>query len=211
MELPVLAEGLLLLPYLSGGTAQDLIDNLRPGEKIPLKRILQIMGDIGRGLLAFHKKNPPLAFRDLKPANILLDASSNRALLIDLGSVSPARLRLTSRRESVALQELCAETVTAPFRAPELFDPKSDQVIDERTDVWAYGCTLWALAYGCSPFDGSMTAAVGGQLTFPRSCEYGPVFQKLLRDILVTDPLLRLGMEDVLRRVEGLEGSLGGV
>ncbi|ORY49502.1 hypothetical protein BCR33DRAFT_637923, partial [Rhizoclosmatium globosum] len=98
----------------------------------------------------------PLAFRDLKPANILLDASSNRALLIDLGSVSPARLRLTSRRESVALQELCAETVTAPFRAPELFDPKSDQVIDERTDVWAYGCTLWALAYGCSPFDGSM-------------------------------------------------------
>lgn len=55
---------------------------------------------------------------------------------MDLGSVAPARVQITSRHEALALQELCAETATAPFRAPELFDPPSNGNIDERTDVW---------------------------------------------------------------------------
>jgi serine/threonine kinase 16 len=70
---------------------------------------------------------------------------------MDLGSVAPARLSITSRKEAVALQELCAETVTAPFRAPELFDLPSDALIDERTDIWALGCTIFAMAYRNSP------------------------------------------------------------
>jgi serine/threonine kinase 16 len=70
---------------------------------------------------------------------------------MDLGSVSPARVRITSRREAMALQELCAETVTAPFRAPELFEPRSDMIVDEKTDVWAFGCTVYAMAYRTSP------------------------------------------------------------
>ncbi|KAI9344104.1 kinase-like domain-containing protein [Obelidium mucronatum] len=214
MELPVLAEGLLLLPYYGGGTAQDLIDSIPPGDCLPLSKILEIGADVARGLLAFHKKNPPLAFRDLKPANILLNSSptaSPHAILMDLGSVAPARVRLTTRREAVALQELCAETVTAPFRAPELFDPNSDAVIDERSDVWAFGCTLWALAYQHPPFDGSMTAAVGGQLIFPPRDAYGPQFRSLLTDILVTDARQRVFMDQILIRIENLASSLGSV
>ncbi|KAJ3025397.1 UNVERIFIED_CONTAM: Serine/threonine-protein kinase 16 [Siphonaria sp. JEL0065] len=196
MELPVLAEGLLLLPYFGGGTVQDLIDSIAPGDSLSLS-------------YPNSKKNPPLAFRDLKPANILLSLPPNeKAILMDLGSVTPARVRLTTRREAVALQELCAETVTAPFRAPELFDPNSDAVIDERSDVWAFGCTLWAMAYQHPPFDGSMTAAVGGQLIFPPQGAYGPQFRLLLTDILVTDPRQRLQMGQVLIRIENLLGSL---
>jgi serine/threonine kinase 16 len=71
----------------------------------------------------------------MKPANILLDAQGE-AVLMDLGSVTEARLQLKSRREAISLQDLCAETVTAPFRPPELFDPPSHGLIDESTDVW---------------------------------------------------------------------------
>ncbi|KAJ3058548.1 Serine/threonine-protein kinase 16, partial [Podochytrium sp. JEL0797] len=215
MEMPVLAEGLLLLPYYGGGTVQDLIDNLKPGETLPLTRILEIAADVARGLLAFHKKSPPLAFRDLKPANILLSSPTHtpthpqRAILMDLGSVAPARLRITTRREAVALQELCAETVTAPFRAPELFDPSSDSVVDERSDTWAFGCVLWCLAYQAPPFDGSMTAAVSGQVQFPMRDAYGEQFRRLVREVLVTDPKERLFMDQVLMKVENLLGSLG--
>ncbi|KAJ3230470.1 Serine/threonine-protein kinase 16 [Chytriomyces hyalinus] len=209
MDLPVLAEGLLVLPYYGGGTVQDLIDSIPPGDSLELKRILEIGVDVAKGLIAFHKKNPPLAFRDLKPANVLLQIGElNHAILMDLGSVAPARIKLTSRRDAVALQELCAETVTAPFRAPELFDPSSDAVIDERSDVWAFGCTLWAMAYQTPPFDGSMTAAVGGQLIFPSREPYGPAFRALLKDILVTDIRQRLFMDQVLIRVENLLGSI---
>ena len=70
-----------------------------------------------------------------QPANVLL-GDHNNAVLMDLGSVTLARLQIKSRREAVALQELCAETVTAPFRAPELFDPASDTLITEAVDIW---------------------------------------------------------------------------
>lgn len=137
-------EGLLLLPFYPGGTVQDLIDK---HQKIPLKRILSITADICRGLIAFHTKN--LSFRDLKPANCLIDGAG-RAVLMDLGSVSTARLAINSRKEALALQELCAESCTAPFRAPELFDPPSDSVINETCDIWF----PWVLTLGlwAAPF-----------------------------------------------------------
>ena len=143
-------EGLLLLPFYKRGTVQDLIDKTLPTDYIPLKTILTITMGICKGLLAFHQHRPPLAFRDLKPANVLLD-DSGEAVLMDLGSVAPARLAINSRKEAIALQDLTAETVTAPFRAPELFDPPSQGVIDESTDVWALGCVLYAMAFRVSP------------------------------------------------------------
>lgn len=51
----------------------------------------------------------------------------------------------------MTLQDLCAETVTAPFRPPELMDVPSTIEIDERTDSWSLGCTIYAIAFGQSP------------------------------------------------------------
>ncbi|KAJ3082270.1 Serine/threonine-protein kinase 16, partial [Physocladia obscura] len=130
LELPLLAEGRLLLPYYDQGSLQDLIDSAT--SPLPLQRILLIATAIADGLLSFqfvhlpclsdaNKTNmptnyspfsnlsPPLAFRDLKPANVLL-CPKHTAVLIDLGSVAPARVSLSSRRDAIALQELCAET-----------------------------------------------------------------------------------------------------
>ncbi|KAJ3159486.1 Serine/threonine-protein kinase 16 [Irineochytrium annulatum] len=218
-------EALLLLPYYGGGTVQDLIDKTPREACVDLRTILSIAVDAARGLQAFHSKNPPLAFRDLKPANILLD-DSGRAVLMDLGSVAPARVNISNRREALALQELCAETVTAPYRAPELFEPSTGMMVDERSDVWSLGCCIYAMAYGESPsasgwrianmrtptVDGSATAAVGGAVRFPQGKDpYGPPLRKLITTMLSTNAQARPSVVECIQAMENLLGSLGGV
>jgi serine/threonine kinase 16 len=75
------SEGLLLLPFYNKGTVQDLIEK---NEEISLKDICSISRDICKGLEAFHNAVPSLSFRDLKPANVLIN-DNNRAVLMDLG------------------------------------------------------------------------------------------------------------------------------
>lgn len=130
------SEGLLLLPFYPGGTCQDLIDRSTPSQRVLLKTILSLTADICQGLLDIHAKG--LAYRDLKvhtrlfvpfyiytqPANVIID-EHGRAILMDLGSVTTAKVVINSRKEALALQELAGETCTAPYRAPELFEVPS--------------------------------------------------------------------------------------
>jgi serine/threonine kinase 16 len=66
--------------------------------RISTKLLRQLFLDTCSGLKAFHSHVPPFAFRDLKPANIIID-DQGRGCLIDLGSVSVARLNITDRKE----------------------------------------------------------------------------------------------------------------
>lgn len=49
------------------------------------------------------------------------------------------------------MQEWAAEHCSAPYRAPELWDCPSNSDIDERTDIWSLGCTLYAIMYAVTP------------------------------------------------------------
>ena len=54
-------------------------------------------------------------------------------------------------------------------RAPELFEVPSNCTITTKTDVWSLGCSIFATAFGASPFDGSALAANSGRIVFPKS------------------------------------------
>lgn len=74
-------------------------------------------------------------------------------VLIDLGSAAPLRLEVKSRKEALTVQDEAAIHTTAPFRPPELLDVKSECVIDGSADVFMLGATLFAMAFGRSPFE----------------------------------------------------------
>jgi serine/threonine kinase 16 len=52
--------------------------------------------------------------------------------------------------------------MTATFRPPEWFDVPSPAQLDAgAADVWAAGCTLYALMYGQSPFQLAINQVCG--------------------------------------------------
>ncbi|KAF2235070.1 kinase-like protein [Viridothelium virens] len=115
------------------------------------------------------------AHRDIKPGNIMIDDDGKTPILMDLGSLAPSPIAITSRSLALAVQDTAAEHSTMPYRAPELFDVKTGSIVDTKVDVWSLGCTLYACLVGKSPFEarseetgGSLSLCVlGGDWRFP--------------------------------------------
>ncbi|KAI9290283.1 other/NAK protein kinase [Umbelopsis sp. AD052] len=158
----------------------------------------------------------PYAHRDIKPGNVLIADDGKTPILMDFGSVARARVNITNRQMAIAQQDLAAQQCSMPYRAPELFDVKTDSVLDEKVDVWSLGCTLYAMAYGQSPFEanmneqgGSMALAVlNGQFKFPTDPQLERLYGQGLRDfitwMLSINPSQRPDIHQVIERAEQL-------
>ncbi|KAL2814825.1 MFS general substrate transporter [Aspergillus granulosus] len=117
----------------------------------------------------------PYSHRDIKPGNIMIDDDGQTPILMDLGSLAPSPIAITSRSLALAVQDTAAEQSTMSYRAPELFDVKTGSIIDTKVDIWSLGCTLYACLVGKSPFEarseetgGSLSMCVlGGDWRFP--------------------------------------------
>jgi serine/threonine kinase 16 len=139
-------EFLMLMPLYPSGSLLDRTEQHRKeGSRMPERTILKIFAKILEAVAQFHEHDPPWAHRDIKPANVLLDG--DEPILMDFGSTKPARVKIKSRTEALLMQEDAAQNCSMPYRAPELFDLPSDATIDERTDVFSLGATLYAM--GC--------------------------------------------------------------
>lgn len=57
-------------------------------------------------------------------------------ILMDFGSAVRARIQVRTRQEALLQQDLAAEHSSMPYRAPELFDVKTNTVLDEKVDIW---------------------------------------------------------------------------
>jgi len=152
------------MPFYKKGTLSSLLEENRanPIHHVYMKesQILKMFLSACNAVKEFHKRNPPLSHNDIKPGNLLV-SDSGELVLFDFGSVSNARHTIKSRKEALELQEWSESNMTALYKAPELFDVSSDCTVDERTDIWALGCTLFAMCFNVSPFE---TEATGGSI-----------------------------------------------
>ncbi|XP_015598408.1 serine/threonine-protein kinase 16 [Cephus cinctus] len=203
------SEVLIILPYYHKGTlANELERRARTNDYLSARDILNIFLQICEGVKAFHDVKPePLAHRDLKIANIVLGEAMT-PVIMDLGSVTQARVKVCGAQAAQTLQDIAAERCSMPYRAPELFNVESYCMVDERTDIWSLGCILYALCYFKSPFDAvyergdSVALAVmSANITFPENAPYNEDMQNLILSMLKVNPMERPYIYTVIENV----------
>lgn len=211
-------EAYLLFPVHLDGTLLDHAKVMQTKKEFfSTSDVLQIFYQICAGLKHMHSLEPPYAHNDVKPGNILITRRKGQpplAILMDFGSARPARKQIRSRSEALQLQEWAAEHCSAPFRAPELWDCPSHTDIDERTDVWSLGCTLYAIMYGVSPFEyalgesgGSLQLAIlNAQIKWPAGPNppYPDALHQFVRWMLQPQPAVRPRIDDIVIHVDKL-------
>jgi serine/threonine protein kinase/HEAT repeat protein len=139
------ADGLpyLVMEYVPGSSLQQLLDRDGP---LAVEEILRIGAQAATGLAAAHKQG--LIHRDVKPANILLDANGN-VRLTDFG--------LARAVDDTTLTQTGTIAGTPQYMAPE---QARGAPLDHRADLFSLGSVLYALCTGRPPFRASTTVAV---------------------------------------------------
>ena len=129
----------LIMRYVEGTDLRALIDS--EGELEP-ERAARIVAQVAAALAAAHRRD--LIHRDVKPANVLIDAGGERdhAYLTDFGIARHAAATSGLTRTGSVIG-------TLDYLAPERIQ---DQGGDGRADVYALGCVLFEALTGMLPF-----------------------------------------------------------
>ncbi len=146
----------LVMEYLEGET---LAIRLLRGP-LPLDQVLRYSIEIVDALDKAHRKG--ITHRDLKPGNIML--TKNGAKLLDFGL---AKLRQTTEKIPVSQMATLSQNPTVQgmllgtvqYMAPEQVEGNND-LIDARTDIFAFGAVLYEMATGKRAFEGKTSASV---------------------------------------------------
>jgi hypothetical protein len=135
----------MVLEYLEGQTLRRVIT----GEKLSPQRAVELMVPVARALVCAHRLN--IVHRDLKPDNVFVTTTGTLKVL-DFGIAalfedSAAETRGESDRDLSATHE-SAVAGTLPYMAPEQFQKG---VVDQRSDLWAFGIILFEMLTGHHP------------------------------------------------------------
>jgi serine/threonine protein kinase len=74
----------LVMEYVAGGDLQHRLDTIGAGARMSESNVLAMARQLLDVLQFLHSQKPPIVYRDLKPANVMID-HHGRAMLVDFG------------------------------------------------------------------------------------------------------------------------------
>ena len=116
--------------------AEDI--EVKVNEGIPEDTVIEWAKEILEALEYLHTLTPPIVYRDLKPANIMLRSSDHKVVLVDFGIARPVTAGSDSTKTIVG---------TPAFSPKELFEGKPEP----RSDIYSLGATMHCLLTGIIP------------------------------------------------------------
>ncbi len=127
----------LVMRWIGGG---DLAEQMRvSGGKVDEPTVTKWTIQICDVLHYIHSQNPPIIYRDLKPANLMIDNKTGRVMLVDFGI---ARIVQPTEKGVTAIG-------TMGYAPPELFAGK----VEPRSDIYSLGATIFHMLTGSDPQD----------------------------------------------------------
>ncbi|MCI0337607.1 MAG: serine/threonine protein kinase, partial [Acidobacteria bacterium] len=192
----------LVLEYVPGETLEDRLNNGR----LTVAESLQIARQIADALATAHQQH--IVHRDLKPANIKI-TPEGMVKVLDFGLAKRFYPDFTDEEadefhtRSLSLTESGMLIGTPAYMSPEQWDGKE---IDQRSDLWAFGCLLFEMLTGLQPF-ARKTRAETMKSVFEASPDWQAlpqrtpiIIQDLLRNCLQKDLGVRLQDAEKARR-----------
>src|SRR4051812_18612469 len=134
----------LIMQYVPGRSLQARVDEDGP---LSVEEILRIGLQAAAGLSAAHAQG--LVHRDVKPSNILLEDTVERAVLTDFG--------LARAIDDASLTQTGIIAGTPHYMSPE---QATGGVIDARSDLFSLGSVLYFMSTGHPPFRAASVLAV---------------------------------------------------
>ncbi len=180
----------LILEFVEGPTLAEAI----AAGPLTLPEVLRIARGLVDALDAAHARG--ILHRDLKPANIKLTADG-AVKVLDFGLAKA----LDSATDAVETTDLTGQTPgmllgTASYMSPEQV---RRQPLDQRADIWAFGCIVFEMLTGTRAFPATSLQDVLARV-LEREPAYSllpgttpPAVRRLLRRTLEKEPQRRLG------------------
>jgi WD40 repeat protein len=126
----------VVIDFIAGGTLEDSLDTSQ--RSFPVEVVLNIGLQLAEALDYLHSQQPPIIFRDLKPANIMRTAG-NHVYLIDFGIAR--HFKPGKAKDTIPLG-------SKGYAAPEQYGKAQTT---PQSDIYGLGATLHQLLTGDDP------------------------------------------------------------
>jgi serine/threonine-protein kinase len=186
--------------------AMEFVDGVTLREKIhleraKLKKLLRYLQHVAEGLAKAHAAG--IVHRDLKPDNIMITGDGH-AKILDFGLAKLIEPKATFADDAdqgdaatAIMQQHSTPGVimgTVGYMSPEQAQGKTKE-IDQRSDIFSFGCILFEAATGKKPFEGDSIVKSLHSLIYepaPQVRDLNPSapveLQRIIRRCLVKDP-----------------------
>src|SRR5262249_26944956 len=137
----------LVMEFVNGRDLASTVERLGP---LPIRDAVSCTLQAARALDYAHREG--IIHRDIKPANLLRDETG----VVKVADLGLARFEETSgstQRSASALTQAGTIMGTVDYMPPE--QALGAECVDQRSDIYALGCTLYFLVVGKPPYEGA--------------------------------------------------------